>query len=154
MSKTVLSRTIQFSIKQFYFKLFVSAWVRSLNVETVVFQTIRCNISTLFKCQTVLFQAIQLSVSTEFSFIWPTDMSLSETEWTRESMNEYSAFPKLQVYWNLTIRLFNGISRTLVNEVSSLCRKAAGVICSPLQLTGQKMWLTRKVSISCKIIYV
>ena len=74
--QTVLFQTIQFSTefncqKHFYFKLFSLvkqfqfkqfsfslAYVRSLNVKTV------------------LFQAIQLSISTQFSSIWPIDQVL------------------------------------------------------------------------------
>ena len=46
--------------KQFYFKQFGLAYVRGLNVETALFQT------------------IQFSVSTQFSFIWPIYMILSD----------------------------------------------------------------------------
>ena len=38
--------------------------------------------------------------------------------------------PKLQHYWNLTIRLFSVISRTLVGEVFPLCREAESVFYS------------------------
>ena len=34
--------------------------------------------------------------------------------------------PKLQNYWNLTIRLFSSIARTLVGGVLPLCREAVG----------------------------
>ncbi len=42
--------------------------------------------------------------------------------------------PKLQNYWNLTIRLFSVISRTLVGGVLPLCREAVGVFYSPSRL--------------------
>ena len=45
--------------KQFYFKQFGLALVRSLNVKTVLLQT------------------IQFSLSTQFSSIWPIDRTLS-----------------------------------------------------------------------------
>ena len=45
--------------KQFYFKQFSLAWIRSLQVKIVLFQT------------------IQFSISTQFSSIWPTDKALS-----------------------------------------------------------------------------
>ena len=46
-------------IKKFYFKQFRLAWVRSLDVKTI------------------LFQIIQLIISTQFSFIWPIYRTLS-----------------------------------------------------------------------------
>ena len=42
----------------------------------------------------------------------------------------YSAFPKLQQYWNLTIRLFIVISRTLVGRVLPLRKDAVRVFYS------------------------
>ena len=45
--------------KQFCFKQFSLAWVRCVNVKTI------------------LFQAIQFSMSTQFCFIWPKDRTLS-----------------------------------------------------------------------------
>ena len=65
LSQTVLIQTIQFSVstvsrlKQFYFKQFSFAEVRSSNIKTV------------------LFQVIQLSISTLFSSIWPIERTLS-----------------------------------------------------------------------------
>ena len=46
-------------LKQFCFKQFILAQVRSLNVKTI------------------LFQAIQFCMSTQFSSIWPIDRTLS-----------------------------------------------------------------------------
>ena len=60
MSKTVLFQTIQFSTqKQFSFKQFNLAYVRSLNIKIV------------------LFQAIQFSISIQFSSILPIYRTLS-----------------------------------------------------------------------------
>ena len=47
------------------------------------------------------------------------------------AMKGYSTFPKLQHSWNLTIRLFSVISRTLVRGVLPLCRGAVSVFYSP-----------------------
>ena len=59
MSKTLLFQTIQFSVqKQFHFKRFSLAYVRSLNLKTY------------------LFQAIQFSISTQFISIWLIDRTL------------------------------------------------------------------------------
>ena len=96
--KRVLFLTIQFTIQnQFHFREFYLALVRSLNVKTV------------------LFQAFQFSISTLFSSIWLTDRALSGD-------NKKNALhsPKLQHYWNLTIRLFSIIYRTLVRGVGIL----------------------------------
>ena len=114
--KIVLFQTTQFSVstvsmsKQFYFKQFSLAWVHSLNIKTV------------------LFQVIQFSISTHFSAIWLIDgtlirCQLSGPEWTWVH------------YWNLTIRLFRVIFRTLVvGGVLPLCRDAIGVFYSPAYL--------------------
>ena len=40
----------------------------------------------------------------------------------------------LQHYWNLTIRLFSVIARTLIGGVLPLCREAVGVFYSPSRL--------------------
>ena len=58
MSKTFLFQAIQFS-------------------QTVLFQTIQFNISTVSMSKSVLFQVIQFSVSTQISSIWPIDRTLS-----------------------------------------------------------------------------
>ena len=61
MSKTVLFETIQFSMqKQFHFKQFSLALVRSLNAKTF------------------LFQAVQFRISTQFSSICLIDTTLSD----------------------------------------------------------------------------
>ena len=54
------------------------------------------------------------------------------------AMKGYSAFPKLQDYWSLHIRLFNVISRTLVGIILPLCRGAVGVFYSASRL-GQNV---------------
>ena len=52
------------------------------------------------------------------SSIWPIDRTLSGATPPDQSGPRsvgYSAFPKTPHYWNLTIRLFNVLSRTLVD---------------------------------------
>ena len=49
-------------------------------------------------------------------------------------IKRYSAPSKLQYYWNLTIRLFSVISRTLIGEVLLLCKEAVSVFYSSIQL--------------------
>ena len=49
-------------------------------------------------------------------------------------IKRYSAFPKLQHYWSLTIRLFSVLSRTLVAGVLLLCKDAVDIFCSPYRL--------------------
>ena len=56
------------------------------------------------------------------------------------AMKKCSAFPKLQHHWNLTIRLFSVISRTLVGEFLLLCGEAVGVLYSTSQL-GKLGWV-------------
>ena len=105
-AQTVLFQTIHFSIsKQFK------------SQKTVLFQTIQFSISKQFKSQkTVLFQTIQFSINTQFSFIWPIDQVhtlRARVDLGAMGMKRYSAFPKLQHYWNLT-NWFSVISRILV----------------------------------------
>ena len=65
------------SYKQFFQKSSL-ALVHSLNVQTVLFQTMQFSISTQFQCQkTVPFQTIKFSISTLFSSIWPIERTLS-----------------------------------------------------------------------------
>ena len=52
-------------------------------------------------------------------------------------MKEYSAFLKLQHYWNLTIGLFSVISRTFIGRVLPLCRDAVSVFCCSIKLGHQ-----------------
>ena len=120
-SQTVLIRTIQFSIsivfvysqlniKLFYFKQFILALVGSLNIKTVP------------------VQVIQFSISTQISSIWPIDRTLSGATspkwiWKHWQWRGDPHFPKLQHYWNLTVRLFSVISRTLIGGVLPLTKK-------------------------------
>ena len=60
--------------------------------------------------KTVLFQAIQFSISTKFNSVWPIDRyyhSGPEWTWERLQWRGTSHSPKLQHYWNLTIRMFS-----------------------------------------------
>ena len=98
--------------------------------KSVLFQTVQLSISTKYQCKkTVLFQTIQFSVQKQFCFkqfslalvhclvlFYPTGCYHAEPEWTWERW-QWRGTPhsqKLQHYWNLTIRLFNVISKTLV----------------------------------------
>ena len=95
--------------------------------------TVKCHNSSIsknsvwrkysFNVKTVLFRAIQLSISTLVSSIRPIDRTLIRCyhyrlEWTLERWQWRGTLhsPKLQHYWNLTLRLFSVISRTLVGE--------------------------------------
>ena len=93
--------------------------------------------------KTVLFQAIQFCISTQFSSIWPIYRTLvrcyySEPEWTYEWFQWRGTLhsPKLQHYWNLTIRLFHVISRIPVGEGLTPLQRYSWCILQP-QPTGQ-----------------
>ena len=73
--------------------------------------------------ETVLFQTIQFSISTQFSSIWPIDRTQSSATTLGQSgpgsngnKGVLHIPPKLQHYWNLTIRLFNVIPRQLLGR--------------------------------------
>ena len=87
--------------------------------------------------RTVLFQTIQFSMNTQFSSILPIDRTLSGATTPEQSEpqsdgNEgvllHSA--NLQQYWNLTIRLFSVINKTLVGGILPNDRGAVGVFYS------------------------
>ena len=108
LSQTVLIQTFQFSISIVFVHI-------QLNVKIVPFQIIQ------FQCQKQLFQVILFSISMQFSSIWPIDRrslsgATSGPQWTWEWWHWRSILhsPKLRHYWNLTIRLFSVICRTLV----------------------------------------
>ena len=69
--------------KQFHFKQFSLALVRSLNEV--------CSLNV----KTDLFQAIQFSISTQFSSIWPIDRALSGP--TTLKLFE------IELFWHLTV---------------------------------------------------
>ena len=72
--------------------------------------------------KTFLFQAIQFSQTIQFSINMPWVLFISKIgpyqvpEWSWEQWQWRGAphYPKLQHQWNLTIRLFSVISRTLI----------------------------------------
>ena len=96
--------------KQFYFKQFSLAWVHSLVRFDPLKDPIRCYLSKL-----------------EWSWKW--------WQWRGTPHS-----PKIQYYWNLTIKLFRVITRTFVGRrVLSLFRDAAGVFYSPSRLGSSRM---------------
>ena len=109
--------------------------------QIVLIQTIQFSLSTVSMSKTVLFQTIQFCISTQFSSIWPIDMTQSAATTPDQSGlgsdgNKRGTlhFPKLRHYWNLTIRLYSVIYRTLVGEVLPLGRDAVSVFNSPSRL--------------------
>ena len=124
--------------------------------KIVQFKSIQFSKSTQFKCKyslivkTFLFRAIHFSISTQFSSIWPIDRTLircyhSGPEWTWEQWQWRGTphSPKLQQYWNLSIRLFSVISRSFVEwESLTPCRETVGVFYSPSWL-GKKLFVIR-----------
>ena len=90
--------------------------------------------------QTVLFLTIQFSISHLFTYrlnvkplFDPIRCYHFGPEWTWEwwQWRDTQHYLKLQYYWNLTIRLFNVVSRTLVGGRLPLCRGLVGVFYSP-----------------------
>ena len=81
MSKTFLFQAIQFSetvlIQTIQFIISIVFVYTQLNVKSVLFQTIKFNINTVWMSKTVLFQTIQFSISTQFISIWPIHRTLS-----------------------------------------------------------------------------
>ena len=117
--------------------------------------------------RTIVFIFIDISIT--FRPIWPptfsgvfrtyTDLRTTSfiestvvaCEWWQWRVSLHSL--KLLHYWNLTIRLFSVITRTLVGGVLPLCRGAVGVFYSPSQLGKRlaKAWtVIDRLSILCK----
>ena len=74
----------------------------------------------------------------QFSSILPIDSTLLlpvRVELGAMAMKGYTAFPKLQYDWNLTIILLSVISMKPIGEVLLLCRYAVGVFYSPRRLS-------------------
>ena len=57
-----------------------------------------------------------------------------EWGWVRWQRTGTPHSPKFQLYWNLTIRLYSVISRTLIGRFLLLCRGAVSVFYSPSRL--------------------
>ena len=129
---------IELFIYQVCFKKFSLAWGHNLS-KTFLFQTIQLSqtvlilknqfslsivfVYTQLNVKTILFQTIQFNISKQFSSIWPIDRILSgatksgpKLNWERWQWRGTLHSTKLQHYWNLIIRLFSVISRTLVVE--------------------------------------
>ena len=143
MSKTFLFQDIQFSqtvlIQTIQFSISIAFVYTQLNVKTVLFQTIQLSVITVSMSKTVPLQIIHFSISAQFSSIWPIDRTLSGATTPDQSEPGNSGnvhSPKLQHYWNLTIRLFSVIFRTLVGSIGvlPLCREAVSVFYTPSQL--------------------
>ena len=113
------------------FRVIVNCWFNkreSVKIRLVWWHINHCwlfNARFIFIHKTVLFETIQFSLNMQFSSIWSIDRTLirsyhSEPEWTWEwwLWRGTPHSPKLQHYWNLTIRLFSVISRTLVGSRS------------------------------------
>ena len=106
--------------------------------------------------KTVLFQTIQFRISMQFSSIWPRDRTIrcyhSQPEWSWERWQWRGTphSPKLQHYWNLTIRLFSVLSRILIARgvlpPLLLCREAVSVFYSPSWLGKYHKWVNNSCS--------
>ena len=89
--------------KQLYCKQFRLELVCSLNLKTFLFQAIQFNISTQFSSIWLIYRTLSGATISSQSGPW------SDGQWTGTMHS-----PKLQHYWNLTIRLFCVISKTIV----------------------------------------
>ena len=110
--------------------------------QTLLFETIQFRASIVFvntqlNVKTLLFQSNQFSISTLVSSICDIERPYYVLPFrTRADLGAMAKkgtphSPKLQRYWNLTIRLFSIIFRTLIGGgVSSLCREAVGLFYS------------------------
>ena len=85
---------------------------------------------------------------TQFSSIWPIEKTLLSSIWPIEktllsettprmgamAIKEYSAFPRLQYFWSLTIWLFTVKSRILFKGVLPPCSDLVSVFSRPSRL--------------------
>ena len=107
-----------------------------------------------FKGQNSSISRIQFCINTQYSTIWPIGRNIwcyqSGSKWTWERWQWRSTphSPKLQYYWNLTIRLFSVISRTLVGGGLTALQRSSWYILQP-QPPGQKPFRLQK-GIQCR----
>ena len=141
MSKTVLFQAIQFCMCILFHNQKTFLFQAIQFSQTVLIQAILFSLSVVSMSKTVLFQAIQFCIITQFSSIWPIDRALIRCYYSRpESTREWWQWrgtphsPKLQHYWNLTVRLFRVISKKLVEGVLPLCWEAICVFYSSSRL--------------------
>ena len=157
-------KTVQFSIstqfncqKHFHFKLFKQLCViirlsvnTVFNVEkTVLFEIIQLSISTRFKCKYGwIVKNVSISSYSVYSIHFSISMLLvlfnpyiGPYQVLRWQWRGTPHSPKLQHCWNLTIRLFSVISRTLVmgGGLTPL-QRCCQCILQP-QLTGQSTYI-------------
>ena len=149
-----------------------------LKVKIALFQTIQFSISTMFKCRnSSIFKKNQFSINTQFkcknsklskppfSSIWPIDRTLircnhSGSECTREWWQWRGTLhsPKIRHYWNLTLRLFSVICRTLVGGGVTPLQRCSRCILQPQTIRPFSfLWLAnlhlkRKKNIKQKIL--
>ena len=127
----------------------VSTHFRSLNADSFLTNQFSISIVFVYKqlnIKTLLIQAIQFSISAQFSSIWPYQVQplQAKVDLGVMAMKGYPASPKLLHYWNLTIRLFNVISRTLIEgKVLPLCREVVGIFYSLSQLGNMNYYYER-----------
>ena len=110
--------------------------------KTFLFQAIQFS-------QTVLIQIIQFSISMKLVLFNPLIGPYqvlpfrARVDLGAMAMKGAPHSPKLQHHWNLTIRLFSVISRTLISELLPLSSGAVGVFYSPSRLS-KRSWEIRK----------
>ena len=113
-----------------------------LNTKMFLFQAIQFNYKYIVSIsKTVPFQTIQFSIGTHFR-LGPIKCYHSgpECTWERWQWRSTQDSSKLQHYWNLIIRLFSAISRTLaVGSLTSL-QEAVGVFYRPSLLSKKMLW--------------
>ena len=109
---------------------------------------------TVSMSKTVLFQTVQFSISTHFSPTWSIDRKpircyhfMPQWTWEKWQRRGTPHSPKFQYNWNLTIRLFSIISRTLVGGVLPLCREAVSLLFYDSSRLGKDRWSDVRVDV-------
>ena len=122
-----------------------SIWTNSVQHKHTV-----QNVSTVQLSKTFLFQDIQFSISMPLVLLNPPIGPYqvlprrARVDLGAMAIKGYSTpySPRPQHCWNLTIRLFSVISRTLVGRgVLPLCRGAVSVFYSPNRLGNWIVWI-------------
>ena len=135
MSKTVLFQTIQFCIRT-QLKCKYSSIVKNISISSYsVIQTVLILTIQYFRC----YHSNSSNSNNSVFQVLPFRARVEQWQWRGAPHS-----PKLQHYWNLTIRLFSVISGlSLVGGFLPLCRGAVSVFYSPSQL-GKKVMLIVK----------
>ena len=137
-NESLLCKMNAFFHYSFAYRLTDSFLCVYVHIKTFLFQSIQFS-------QTVLFHTIQFSMSMQLVLFNPIRCYHSRPEWTWEQWQWRCApdSPEPQHHWNITLRLFSIISRTLIGGGLIPMQRCSQCILLQHRPTGQAtLWVT------------